>query len=169
MSDLVFACFMVIAQQSWVHPKADPVAVCEVVEEVAENQGMDPWLAAAIAWHESGFIVDKVSHDGLDFGAMQVRVSIATGNPWVKGGKFCTRQVVTSLPGGVECGVLMYLQAEDWYAFATRVGRLKGWRATSPMGCYAVGNACVETHGVRAIYRMRRDLMRAAGIETTED
>lgn len=28
---------------------------------------------------------------------------------------------------------------------------------------------CTETHGVRAIYRMRQDLMRTAGIEITED
>ena len=171
MSDLVFACFAVIASSTWVHPKAEPVQVCEAIEVISENQGVDPWLMAAIAWHESGFVVDKISPDGKDFGTMQVRVSIATGNPWIKGGKYCTRQTVLTTYGGVECGILMYLHAVDWYAFAVKNNRLpfQGWRPTSPMGCYAVGNTCVETHGVRAIYRMRQALLRTAGVEITED
>jgi len=169
MSDLVFACFVVIASQPWVHPRSEPVEVCEAIEVIAENQGVDPWLVAAIAWHESSFVVDTISPDGMDFGSMQVRVDIATGNPWIRGGRYCTRQRVLTTYGGVECGVLMYLHAEDWYKYAIKTGRIPWKHRTSPLGCYAVGMTCTETHGVRAIYRMRQDLLKAAGVETTED
>lgn len=45
--------------------------VCEHVVEKAESLGMDPYVAAAVAWEESRFRSDAVSPEGA-IGPMQV-------------------------------------------------------------------------------------------------
>lgn len=141
--------------------KARPQAVCEAIEFFSEAQDVDPYVIAAIAWHESTWSPRLVSLDREDYGPMQVRVRQATGNRWVRGlgGQVCTREWVRSVWGGVECGVWVFTY---WRDQLPRLHKDRRWPRRSVLGCYAMGQACIHNHAARDIEKMAGQLRRLA-------
>lgn len=162
MTPFILSCMFAFSMLPWHHPDARPQQVCEAIEFFSEAQEVDPYLMAAIAWHESTWVPDLVSHDREDFGPMQVRVRVATGNRWVNklGGQVCTRQHVKTAWGGVECGVWVYV---FWRSrFEELHPDPQTWPKRSVLGCYAMGQACIHNRAARDFEQMA-DFLRAVG------
>jgi soluble lytic murein transglycosylase-like protein len=116
----------------WQHPDRDREKVRRVIAGAARNHGVDPQLALAIAWQESGWQMGVVSH-ARAIGAMQVLP--ATGR-WME--HYAGRPLdLRTLGDNATAGVLLL-----------RVLAADTHRRTHKIGAYYQGLGAVRRHGL---------------------
>lgn len=117
---------------AWRHPDPDRDRVRHVVAATARRHGVDPQLALAIAWQESGWQMDVVSSADA-VGAMQVLPSTAR---WME--DYAGRPLrLRRLPDNAEAGVLLL-----------RVLGQQTERRAHRIGAYYQGLGAVRRHGL---------------------
>lgn len=116
----------------WKHPDPEREKVRRVVAGAARSHGVDPQLALAVAWQESGWQMGVVSH-AKAIGAMQVLPS--TGR-WMEG--YAGRPLdLRRLGDNARAGVLLL----DLLSRHTQ-------RRTHKIGAYYQGLGAVRRHGL---------------------
>lgn len=116
----------------WQHPDRDREKVRRVVAGAARHHGVDPQLALAISWQESGWQMGVVS-SAHAIGAMQVLPS--TGR-WME--QYAGRPLdLRTLGGNATAGVLLL-----------RVLSQQTHRRTHKIGAYYQGLGAVQRHGL---------------------
>ncbi|MDR7253835.1 LysM repeat protein [Nocardioides sp. BE266] len=116
----------------WQHPVRSREKVRRVIAGAARNHGVDPQLALAVAWQESGWQMGVVS-GAHAIGAMQVLPS--TGR-WMEG--YAGRRLhLRSLGDNATAGVLLL-----------RVLARHTHRRTHTIGAYYQGLGAVRRHGL---------------------
>ena len=116
----------------WQHPDRDREKVRRVVAGAARNHGVDPQLALAVAWQESGWQMGLVS-DADAIGAMQVLPS--TGR-WME--HYAGRPLdLSKLGDNARAGVLLL-----------KVLSRETRRRTHKIGAYYQGLGAVRRHGL---------------------
>lgn len=116
----------------WKHPDPEREKVRRVVAGAARNHGVDPQLALAVAWQESGWQMGVVSHANA-IGAMQVLPS--TGR-WMEG--YAGRPLdLRRLGDNARAGVLLL----DVLSRHTQ-------RRAHKIGAYYQGLGAVRRHGL---------------------
>ena len=116
----------------WKHPDPEREKVRRVVAGAARNHGVDPQLALAVAWQESGWQMGVVSHADA-IGAMQVLPS--TGR-WMEG--YAGRPLdLRRLGDNARAGVLLL----DVLSRHTQ-------RRAHKIGAYYQGLGAVRRHGL---------------------
>lgn len=122
----------------WQHPDPEREKVRRVVAGAARTHGVDPQLALAVSWQESGWQMGVVSHADA-IGAMQVLPS--TGR-WMEG--YAGRPLdLRRLGDNARAGVLLL----DVLSRHTQ-------RRTHKIGAYYQGLGAVQRHG---LYEETRD------------
>ncbi len=125
----------------WQHPDRDREKVRRVVAGAARNHGVDPQLALAVSWQESGWQMGLVSHADA-IGAMQVLPS--TGR-WME--HYAGRPLdLDRLGDNATAGVLL-LEVLSRHTH----------RRTHKIGAYYQGLGAVRRHG---LYDETRDVRR---------
>ena len=120
------------ARPAWQHPDGDREKVRRVIAGAARNHGVDPQLALAIAWQESGWQMGVVS-DARAIGAMQVLP--ATGR-WME--QYAERDLdLRRLGDNAKAGVLLL-----------RVLARHTQRRTHKIAAYYQGLGAVRRHGL---------------------
>ena len=116
----------------WQHPDGDREKVRRVVAGAARNHGVDPQLALAVSWQESGWQMGLVSHADA-VGAMQVLPS--TGR-WME--HYAGRPLeLEKLGDNAAAGVLLL-----------KVLSRHTHRRTHKIGAYYQGLGAVRRHGL---------------------
>jgi hypothetical protein len=116
----------------WQHPDRDREKVRRVVAGAARNHGVDPQLALAVSWQESGWQMGLVSHADA-IGAMQVLPS--TGR-WME--HYAGRPLdLDKLGDNATAGVLLL-----------KVLSRQTHRRTHKIGAYYQGLGAVRRHGL---------------------
>jgi hypothetical protein len=116
----------------WQHPDGDREKVRRVVSGAARNHGVDPQLALAVSWQESGWQMGLVSHADA-IGAMQVLPS--TGR-WME--HYAGRPLeLEKLGDNATAGVLLL-----------KVLSRHTHRRTHKIGAYYQGLGAVRRHGL---------------------
>ena len=116
----------------WQHPDQDREKVRRVVAGAARNHGVDPQLALAVSWQESGWQMGLVSHADA-IGAMQVLPS--TGR-WME--HYAGRPLeLAKLGDNATAGVLLL-----------KVLSRHTHRRTHKIGAYYQGLGAVRRHGL---------------------
>jgi LysM repeat protein len=116
----------------WEHPDRDREKVRRVVAGAARNHGVDPQLALAVSWQESGWQMGLVSHAEA-VGAMQVLP--ATGR-WME--HYAGRRLdLDKLGDNATAGVLLL-----------KVLSRHTHRRTHKIGAYYQGLGAVRRHGL---------------------
>ena len=116
----------------WQHPDRDKEKVRRVIAGAARNHGVDPQLALAVAWQESGWQMGVVSH-ARAIGAMQVLPSTAR---WME--HYAGRSLdLRTLGDNATAGVLLL-----------RVLASHTHRRTHKIGAYYQGLGAVQRHGL---------------------
>lgn len=118
--------------QMWQHPDADREKVRRVVAGTARHHGVDPQLALAISWQESGWQMGVVSAAHA-IGAMQVLPSTARWMEHYAGRPLDLRK----LGDNARAGVLLL-----------RVLSHHTQRRTHKIGAYYQGLGAVQRHGL---------------------
>lgn len=120
------------ASSMWQHPDHEREKVRRVVAGAARHHGVDPQLALAISWQESGWQMGVVSSANA-IGAMQVLPS--TGR-WME--QYAGRPLdLRTLGGNATAGVLLL-----------RVLAQQTHRRTHKIGAYYQGLGAVQRHGL---------------------
>jgi LysM repeat protein len=120
------------ATRMWQHPDRDREKVRRVIAGAARHHDVDPQLALAIAWQESGWQMGVVSR-ARAIGAMQVLPS--TGR-WME--QYAGRPLDLRKPGdNAKAGVLLL-----------RVLARQTHRRTHKIGAYYQGLGAVRRHGL---------------------
>jgi len=120
------------ATTMWQHPDPDREKVRRVVAGAARSHGVDPQLALAVAWQESGWQMGVVSHAHA-IGAMQVLPSTARWMEHYAGRPLDLRK----LGDNAQAGVLLL-----------RVLSQHTHRRTHKIGAYYQGLGAVREHGL---------------------
>lgn len=116
----------------WQHPDRDREKVRRVIAGAARNHGVDPQLALAISWQESGWQMGVVS-GAHAIGAMQVLPSTAR---WME--HYAGRPLdLRTLGDNAQAGVLLL-----------RVLARHTHRRTHKIGAYYQGLGAVQRHGL---------------------
>jgi LysM repeat protein len=116
----------------WQHPDRDREKVRRVIAGAARNHGVDPQLALAISWQESGWQMGVVS-GAHAIGAMQVLPSTARWMEHYAGRPLDLRK----LGDNAQAGVLLL-----------RVLARHTHRRTHKIGAYYQGLGAVQRHGL---------------------
>ena len=120
------------ATSMWQHPDADREKVRRVVAGVARRHGVDPQLALAVSWQESGWQMGVVSSADA-IGAMQVLPSTAR---WME--QYAGRPLrLRRLGDNAQAGVLLLKVLSDHTQ-----------RRTHKIGAYYQGLGAVQRHGL---------------------
>ena len=114
-------------------------AVRRVIVEEANRYHVPPALALAVAWQESGWRQDVVSHAGA-VGVMQLMPATAD---WVGDAMLGTRVQINDLRHNVRAGVRL---------LAHYLGHYKGDRARV-LAAYYQGQWAVDHHGIYPVSR----------------
>lgn len=129
----------------WQHPDRDREKVRRVVAGAARNHGVDPQLALAISWQESGWQMGVVSSANA-IGAMQVLPSTAR---WME--QYAGRPLdLRRLGDNAKAGVLLL-----------RVLSRHTQRRAHKIGAYYQGLGAVQRHGLYAETRAYVDNVEA--------
>lgn len=88
------------------------------VPQAAHRHGLDPWLVAVVAWHESRLDHRRVSRAGAR-GVLQVMPE------WVQPGRLCAGMNLTALVDNIDCGTR--LLARGFIECAGDLGQALGW------------------------------------------
>lgn len=116
----------------WQHPDRDREKVRRVIAGAARHHGVDPQLALAIAWQESGWQMGVVS-SARAIGAMQVLPATAR---WME--QYAGRRLrLRKLGDNAKAGVLLL-----------RVLSQRTQRRTHKIGAYYQGLGAVREHGL---------------------
>ncbi|HEY0645929.1 MAG TPA: transglycosylase SLT domain-containing protein [Nocardioides sp.] len=126
------------ATKMWQHPDRDREKVRRVIAGAARNHGVDPQLALAISWQESGWQMGVVS-GARAIGAMQVLPSTARWMEHYAGRELDLRKLGDNAKAGV---LLLKVLAEHTH------------RRTHKIGAYYQGLGAVQRHG---LYEETRD------------
>lgn len=118
--------------QMWQHPDRDREKVRRVVAGAARNHGVDPQLALAISWQESGWQMGVVS-GAHAIGAMQVLPSTARWMEHYAGRPLDLRKLGDNARAGV---LLLRVLARHTH------------RRTHKIGAYYQGLGAVQRHGL---------------------
>lgn len=116
----------------WQHPDPEREKVRRVIAGAARTHGVDPQLALAVAWQESGWQMGVVSH-ARAIGAMQVLPSTARWMEHYAGRRLHLRR----LGDNATAGVLLL-----------RVLASHTQRRTHKIGAYYQGLGAVRRHGL---------------------
>ena len=120
------------ATSMWQHPDADREKVRRVVAGAARRHGVDPQLALAVSWQESGWQMGVVSSANA-IGAMQVLPSTAR---WME--QYAGRSLrLRKLGDNAQAGVLLL-----------KVLSAHTQRRTHKIGAYYQGLGAVQRHGL---------------------
>lgn len=120
------------ATSMWQHPDADREKVRRVVAGAARRHGVDPQLALAVSWQESGWQMGVVSSANA-IGAMQVLPSTAR---WME--QYAGRPLrLRKLGDNAQAGVLLL-----------KVLSAHTQRRTHKIGAYYQGLGAVQRHGL---------------------
>lgn len=120
------------ATSTWQHPDADREKVRRVVAGAARRHGVDPQLALAVSWQESGWQMGVVSSANA-IGAMQVLPSTAR---WME--QYAGRSLrLRKLGDNAQAGVLLL-----------KVLSAHTKRRTHKIGAYYQGLGAVQRHGL---------------------
>ena len=120
------------ATSMWQHPDADREKVRRVVAGAARRHGVDPQLALAVSWQESGWQMGVVSSANA-IGAMQVLPSTARWMEQYAGRSLRLRKLGDNAQAGVLLLKVLSAQTE---------------RRTRKIGAYYQGLGAVQRHGL---------------------
>lgn len=120
------------ALPAWQHPDRDREKVRRVIAGAARNHDVDPQLALAIAWQESGWQMGVVSH-ARAIGAMQVLPSTGRWMEQHAGRDLDLRRLGDNAAAGV---LLLRVLAEETH------------RRTHKIAAYYQGLGAVRRHGL---------------------
>jgi LysM repeat protein len=115
------------AAHGWVHAGASRAEVRRAVIRVAKRHGVNPDLALAIAWQESGWQQKQISYAGA-LGVMQVMPGTGTWMSQTVGRKLNLRNLHHNVTAGVVLIKILRQQAGPRYAIAGYYQGLAGVR-----------------------------------------
>ncbi|WP_374456623.1 lytic transglycosylase domain-containing protein [Nocardioides sp.] len=116
----------------WQHPDREREKVRRVIAGAARSNGVDPQLALAVAWQESGWQMGVVSH-ARAIGAMQVLPSTGRWMEHYAGRRLDLRRLGDNARAGV---LLLRVLARDTHRRAHKIG------------AYYQGLGAVRRHGL---------------------
>ncbi len=158
MSPLVLACVLMTLHHGLEENETHARDVCETIETIAHNQGLDPWLVAAVAWHESKFSPRRVNPKTGAAGAFQI-IPKHLRSDYFPTPIHRTRKELGNTIISTEVAIWLMINWRDGleYIYKGRWFRTKAYHQKW-LACYASGIACKARYYERTVQSYRRDL-----------